>query len=535
MIAINDSPGMIDGMIYRQDLDKMNNGEILVIDLFAGPGGLGEGFSSCTTDDGNKPFRIGVSVEKELGAHTTLTTRSLYRKLVENKSSLNDYYRYVRGEVSRAVLMEKYPQQAKEAVLETLLSPKALGEDNALIHARIAELVEEHKGPKVVIGGPPCQAYSMAGRSRNAGNVNYKAEDDHRHYLYKEYLEVIAIAQPEVFVMENVRGILSAKINNELMFPQILADLRQPGQVTKAKCNYKYKIYSLVKKADDESNPNYKSSTDFLIKSEKYGIPQARHRVILLGVREDIKKIPEILTPALEKVTVKDTIEDLPPLRSGFSKQVDNAKEWEAEIAINANRLKNIFSTKKYDQKLADLDLVPIKNLSRKSNVFFPSSSYGMPKSLEDFIIDRELNFVLNHEARGHMKEDLLRYAFCSSYAFLNNGISPKSKDFPNQLAPSHKNWETGSHADRFRVQSANKYATTVTSHISKDGHYFIHYDPKQCRSLTVREAARLQTFPDNYLFEGNRTQQYVQVGNAVPPYLANQISKVVLNILKYQ
>lgn len=130
------------------------------------------------------------------------------------------------------------------------------------------------------------------------------------------------------------------------------------------------------------------------------------------------------------------------------------------------------------------------------------------------------------------MAADLLRYAFCASYAKLNNGTSPKSRDFPVELAPEHKNWTTGKHADRFRVQSGNKCATTVTSHISKDGHYFVHYDPKQCRSLTVREAARLQTFPDNYFFEGNRTQQYVQVGNAVPPFLAKKIGNVVMNLL---
>jgi DNA (cytosine-5)-methyltransferase 1 len=129
------------------------------------------------------------------------------------------------------------------------------------------------------------------------------------------------------------------------------------------------------------------------------------------------------------------------------------------------------------------------------------------------------------------MKSDLERYFFATVFGEVL-GRSPRAVDFPRSLAPDHKNWESGKFVDRFRVQLWDNPATTITSHISKDGHYFIHPDPIQCRALTVREAARLQTFPDNYLFRGNRTEQYVQVGNAVPPLLSWQIGEVLRSIL---
>ncbi len=510
----------------------MQTGEVLVIDLFAGPGGLGEGISSVAHSNGSHPFKIGVSVEKEPSAHKTLTTRAFYRKIKDDPAALNAYQRYLRGEITRTDLFELFPDQAREAVEETLEGPRALGADNKLIHSRIKELAENHTGPKVVIGGPPCQAYSLAGRSRNAGIENYRAERDHRNFLYLEYLRVLSIAQPDVFVMENVRGILSAKINGRIMFPQILKDLRKPGRVTKIQGVPSYKIYSLVVPANNPANPQYKNSADFLIRSEDYGVPQARHRVILLGVRDDLQRVPRTIVPMAQQVTVEEVLSDLPPLRSGFSKMEDSQRNWEATIRKNARRVSRILARRFKAEDVASLELSPITGLERRSVFPVEDCVRRMPPHLESWYLANAPERVLNHETRGHMESDLLRYAYSAAFTRLNGGVTPKSKDFPRALAPAHENWDTGSHADRFRTQAANRCATTVTSHISKDGHYFIHYDPRQCRSLTVREAARLQTFPDNYLFEGNRTQQYVQVGNAVPPYLAQQIGKVVMELL---
>ena len=164
----------------------------------------------------------------------------------------------------------------------------------------------------------------------------------------------------------------------------------------------------------------------------------------------------------------------------------------------------------------------------------YPGKCRGSPQAL-DILFDSHLSTLIDHESREHMASDLHRYMYAARYA-QKTGQSPRLWNFPPDLLPTHRNVSSSQSRppfpDRFRVQLPNQVATTITSHISKDGHYFIHYDPAQCRSLTVREAARLQTFPDNYSFQGTRTSRYHQVGNAVPPYLARQIAEIIADVL---
>lgn len=508
---------------------------IRIIDLFAGPGGLGEGFSSFRDNHNSRPFKIVMSVEKEASAHSTLTLRAFLRQF-EPEERPADYESYRQGKISKSELLEKWSNQSEQAETETLGRPTALGDDNQIIEERIKELKKRYPNdPWVLIGGPPCQAYSLAGRSRNRGIANYQPENDERNFLYREYLRMLALACPDVFVMENVRGILSAKVSGKLIFEDIIKDLRQPGvavDIAKSK-DVKYKIYSLVVEGENLS------SEDYLIKSEDYGVPQRRHRVILLGVRSDLNNRPSVLIKNDRYVSVDDVIGNLPALRSKISKGGDDPEKWYSAIETGITELlrSNNFSDFITKQCLEDY------LLDSKTSIKLPTSSYtysdkksptfgdNMPISLARWLKGTSENLD-GHEARGHMPADLSRYFYASCYAISNGGVSPKAKDFPELLSPNHANWKSGKFADRFRVQVGNLPSTTITSHISKDGHYFIHPDPTQCRSFTVREAARLQTFPDDYHFEGNRTQQYVQVGNAVPPYLALKIARVVYGIL---
>ncbi|MEQ1595056.1 MAG: DNA cytosine methyltransferase [Casimicrobium sp.] len=507
-----------------------------VIDLFAGPGGLGEGFASL---DEGRAFKIAVSVEMEASAHQTLTLRSFYRHAMGDSKAMRAYYDFCNSAEA------KHPRDACPKlwkVSEDEARQLTLGEkrDNATLD-QIIEGKRVNPDHTIVIGGPPCQAYSLVGRSKNQGTAGYVAEDDQRHYLYREYLRILHTVQPVAFVMENVKGILSSRVAGRRVFHDILCDLTHPGKALRrplVRQGTGYRIYSLVAPTCFErgADPESINVSDFVVRSELYGIPQARHRVILLGLRDDVPRFCGAVLEPQSQLTVRDAIGGLPRLRSRISTD-DSAALWErtikklvAEQAADASRnevsMLGEYLSKRVKHASGEL---PVGNIR--------VGGYGQThtdSAYLQWVQDSNLEVWLNHEARSHMASDLGRYFYAAAFAE-HFARSPKGHtDFDlSGLSPNHANWKTGKFEDRFRVQLFGQPATTITSHIAKDGHYFIHPDASQCRSLTVREAARLQSFPDNYFLQGNRTQQYHQVGNAVPALLAHQIAAQVASLLK--
>ncbi len=520
--------------------------EIPVIDLFAGPGGLGEGFSAYA-DSGEQPFQIKLSIEKDPAAHQTLELRSFFRQFPHDKVP-DAYYDYLRQvdipeDERRNKLFSRYPEEYKQVKQEARLAE--LGKDDPhTIHKWIQDALEDC-GEWVLVGGPPCQAYSVVGRSRNRGNSDYQAEKDHRQYLYLEYLQIIAEHQPAIFVMENVKGLLSATLKDQYIFERMYEDLQEPEKAleredrsvrapVQARKPCRYKLYSLVK-PDEISNANL---SDFVVHMEKFGIPQARHRVIILGIHKDIEIPPKTLKKQSPVVNARRVLDDLPKVRSGLSREKDSADAWRNWLYKMAEcpwfaALQTEENGKIHEKLIAKLK--EIRHSAGRGGEFISCDTDISHEP--NWFLDSRIGGVCNHTTRGHMVSDLYRYFYAACFAEVE-GQSPKLEDFPTDLLPAHKNAKRAANgkplfSDRFRVQIGNRPATTVTSHISKDGHYYIHPDPTQCRSLTVREAARLQTFPDNYFFCGPRTSQYIQVGNAVPPLLARQIAAIVHQVLE--
>ncbi|MCD7835167.1 MAG: DNA cytosine methyltransferase [Lachnospiraceae bacterium] len=393
--------------------------EFTFVDLFAGCGGLSEGFYK-------EGFRALLHLEINPAACETLKTRMRY-------------YKYSDEDIERSVMCDDI---TRDGVIED-------------IERRLSEHVD------IIIGGPPCQAFSTVGRAQSPDSMN----TDPRNYLFKNYLGILNKLQPELFIFENVKGILTARPQGVRIFEKIISEMR--------------KTYDVVDDPDI-----------LLLDAADYGVPQLRERVIIIGIKKGgkIKTTPEEIYKLISKthsvdgkngtkkyVTVREAISDLPKLKAGAG----------TEISHRDNSVKN-----DYLDKIVSKDGV-----------------------------------IHNHVARRHNDKDRERYRILSENKWQLKDLQEVRPDLVHHN-PEH-------FGNRYTVQEFDKPGKTVVAHLYKDGNLFIHPDSEQSRTFTVREAARIQSFPDDFIFKGSRTEQYKQVGNAVPPLMAQALAKVIKKTLE--
>lgn len=407
--------------------------ELTYIDLFAGAGGLSEGFIR----EGYKPI---AHVEMDEAACYTLKTRIAYHYLKYTDKDI--YISYLKGLLTRKELYASVPKD----LLDTVINLPIGSDSNSLIHKKIKSILDG-KEVDLIIGGPPCQAYSLVGRARSANGM----KDDPRNHLYIQYADYLEMYKPKMFVFENVLGLKSAKGGFYLQSMETL--FLEKG--------YNMKI--------------------FTVEANNFGVLQKRKRIIIIGWKEKLNlNIPNL--EAIKNNTVhevKSLFEDLPIIQAG-----EGADKFQ--------------------------------NYKSKSNNYLNQS-----------FIRNGIEILTQHIARPHREQDKKIYRIAVDK--WNTKMERLNyNDLPEELK-THQN--RTSFFDRFKVVSAEAlHSQTVVAHIAKDGHYYIHPDIEQNRSITVREAARLQSFPDDYYFEGvkegaNRTAAFKQIGNAVPPLMAQKIA----------
>ncbi|GAB1157861.1 DNA cytosine methyltransferase [Paenibacillus illinoisensis] len=406
------------------------------IDLFAGAGGLSEGFI-------RQGFEPVAHIEMDAYAAQTLKTRAAYYYLKEN-GGLDVYHRYLKNLITRDELYQEVDSKVLKTVLNREISNQSIDE----IFQTIDESLENKQtsAVDVLIGGPPCQAYSLVGRARDP----YNKEHDPRNYLYQQYVKFLEKYKPKLFVFENVPGILTAG---------------------------KGKLFEDVKRIMDEAGYDIEAR---ILDASMFGVLQKRRRVILIGWVKGTGLFYPDFDNYNHKYLVSDILNDMPALQPGETRDfIYNAypSDYLRKHGIRSD------------------DDILVQHISRPHNDH-----------------DREI-YKLAIEQWDKEKKRL------------------KYTDIPEKNR-THKN--ITAFLDRFKVVARDlSYSHTMVAHIAKDGHYYIHPDIKQLRSLSVREAARIQSFPDNFFFEGPRTAMFTQIGNAVPPLMAESIAEKILQILE--
>lgn len=419
---------------------KTLNSSFNFLDLFAGAGGLSEGFIQAG-------FMPTAHVEADVAACATLKTRQVFHWL-KSQNNIQPYIDYLEGKITRLEFWNIAPKNVLDSVINEFIGPESLNS----IFDKIDKILNGKK-LDLVVGGPPCQAYSVIGRARS------NMEDDPRNHLYIYYSEFLKRYKPKYFVFENVLGLLSAKDpNGNSYFDKMIALFKETGYAVE------YRVLTAT----------------------NYGVLQNRKRVILVGKRGIKSKgfYPEIIEWNPEAM-VWDALSDLPKIKAGEGSHL------------------------------------PCKTSKKCSDWLIQA---GVKTELP----------VTWHQSRPNTEQDLeIYHKVVKVWNDENKRLN--YNDLPLNLR-THKSG--ASFIDRFKVVAGNLPAVhTVVAHMSKDGHHYIHPDIEQNRSLTPREAARLQTFPDDYFFESqsgkpSRTSAYKQIGNAVPVLLAKKIAKEILEIL---
>lgn len=403
------------------------------IDLFAGAGGLSEGFI-------RERFYPVAHVEMSAEASDTLKTRLAFHYF-HQKKNLSKYYSYLQKDISRDELWDSIPKHLLESVINEEISDKTI---ESIFEKIDAQLVDNKVD--IIIGGPPCQAYSLVGRSRDPNRM----EGDKRNFLFRYYAKFLIRYKPKYFVFENVLGLLTA--GNAKYLNEMLELFSQIGY-----------------------------STDMqVLNAEEYGVLQKRRRVIIIGRKGKTKfHFPELQKMENHWQTKRDLFFDLPYLKPGQ----------EIDIANYTNNVNEY-----------------LKKTETRNGI----------------------EYTTQHITRNHNDRDLEIYSLAID-KWLNDRQRLKYNDIPKRLQ-THKNTEA--FLDRYKVIDPIGYSHTIVAHIAKDGHYYIYPDPKQVRSISVREAARIQSFPDDYYFEGGRTAAFKQIGNAVPPLMAEKIAESLKYLL---
>ena len=404
--------------------------KIKYLDLFAGAGGLSDGF----LQSGN--YDKVAAVEWLKPQVDTLRKR------------LKDKWGYADSEES----VMHFDIQ-REIELFTGWNDEKFGEGKGLDY-----FVDKSKGIDMVIGGPPCQAYSVAGRVRDENGMR----EDYRNYLFEHYLSVVARYQPKFFVFENVPGMLSARPGGGKLVTEL---------VTEGFNNIGYDIIDDLKK-------------HAIINAKDYGVPQSRKRVIIVGVRKEI--VPENID--IQKELQDFYLEILPKYRS--------EKEITVEEAIgDLQKFAPVFDDESHKERAS---YKPISNSGKELE--WQKPRYQSKRDIEIF----------------HM---LAKDIEDGSELYTNSKeLSRVYEEKVGSKSPIH----------RYHVLRPDKPSTTIIAHLYKDGNRFIHFDSKQSRTITPREAARLQSFDDDFEFVGSQGAVYQMIGNAVPPKLAKSIGDAV-------